>query len=61
MQSFMHPHRAGTMHRALAWPPCETLSALSMSILGKIFTWWDGATFGTMLDSARNGDRKSVV
>lgn len=26
-----------------------------MSILGKIFTWWDGATFGTMLFSARNG------
>ena len=28
-----------------------------MSILGKIFTWWNGATFGTMLDSARNGVR----
>ncbi|MXO58938.1 NADH:ubiquinone oxidoreductase subunit NDUFA12 [Altererythrobacter salegens] len=27
-----------------------------MSFLGKIFTWWDGATFGTMLWSARNGE-----
>lgn len=27
-----------------------------MSILGKIFTWWNGATFTTMLDSARNGE-----
>ena len=26
-----------------------------MGILSKIFTWWDGATFGTMLDSARHG------
>ena len=29
-----------------------------MSILAKIFTWWDGATIGTSLFSARNG--KSV-
>lgn len=28
-----------------------------MSILGKIFTWWDGATIGTTLWSARNGKR----
>ncbi|WP_305096904.1 NADH:ubiquinone oxidoreductase subunit NDUFA12 [Croceibacterium aestuarii] len=27
-----------------------------MSFLGKIFTWWNGATFGTMLWSARNGE-----
>jgi len=27
-----------------------------MSILGKIFTWWDGATIGTHLWSARNGE-----
>ena len=27
-----------------------------MGILGKIFTWWDGATIGTMLWSARNGE-----
>ncbi|KLI64994.1 NADH:ubiquinone oxidoreductase subunit NDUFA12 [Aurantiacibacter marinus] len=27
-----------------------------MSILGKIFTWWDGATIGTSLWSARNGE-----
>lgn len=24
-------------------------------MLGKIFTWWDGATIGTLLYSARNG------
>ena len=28
-----------------------------MSILGKIVTWWDGATFGTMLDSALTGEQ----
>jgi NADH:ubiquinone oxidoreductase subunit len=28
-----------------------------MGILSTIFTWWDGATFGTMLDSARNGEQ----
>ncbi|TNE60567.1 MAG: NADH:ubiquinone oxidoreductase subunit NDUFA12 [Sphingomonadales bacterium] len=27
-----------------------------MGILGKIFTWWDGATIGTMLFTARKGD-----
>lgn len=27
-----------------------------MSILGKIFTWWDGATIGTQLWTARKGD-----
>ena len=26
-----------------------------MGIFAKIFTWWDGATFGTSLYSARNG------
>lgn len=26
-----------------------------MGILGKIFTWWDGATIGTSLYSSRNG------
>lgn len=26
-----------------------------MGILSKIFTWWDGATIGTLLFSARNG------
>ena len=26
-----------------------------MGILGKIFTWWDGATIGTLLYSASNG------
>lgn len=28
-----------------------------MSILGKIFTWWDGATLGTSLWSWRNGEK----
>lgn len=28
-----------------------------MGLLAKIFTWWDGATIGTMLWSARNGER----
>lgn len=28
-----------------------------MSFLGKIFTWWNGATLGTSLFSARNGAR----
>ena len=27
-----------------------------MSFLGKIFTWWDGATIGTMLHTARKGE-----
>lgn len=27
-----------------------------MSILGKIFTWWDGATIGTLLWTARKGE-----
>ena len=26
-----------------------------MSILGKIFTWWDGATVGTLLNSWKTG------
>jgi NADH:ubiquinone oxidoreductase subunit len=28
-----------------------------MNILGKIFTWWDGATIGTHLWSWRNGEK----
>ncbi|MHA6317833.1 NADH:ubiquinone oxidoreductase subunit NDUFA12 [Altererythrobacter sp. CAU 1778] len=28
-----------------------------MGIFSKIFTWWDGATIGTMLWSARNGEK----
>ena len=27
-----------------------------MGILGKIFTWWDGATIGTLLWSRNNGE-----
>ncbi len=26
-----------------------------MAVLGKIFTWWNGATIGTLLDSWRHG------
>lgn len=28
-----------------------------MSILGKIFTWWDGATVGTLLNSWSSGEK----
>ncbi|MEZ5708368.1 MAG: NADH:ubiquinone oxidoreductase subunit NDUFA12 [Blastomonas sp.] len=28
-----------------------------MGILGKIFTWWDGATIGTSMFSAMNGEK----
>ena len=28
-----------------------------MGILGKIFTWWDGATIGTSLFTARKGQK----
>ena len=28
-----------------------------MGILSKIFTWWDGATVGTLLDSALHGEK----
>lgn len=31
-----------------------------MSILGKIFTWWDGATIGTALFSWRHGEQVGV-
>jgi len=27
-----------------------------MGFLGKIFTWWDGATIGTMVHTARKGE-----
>src|SRR3546814_4375777 len=50
------------------------VNGAAMSILGKIFTWWDGATVGTLLNSWSTGekvgedglgnrylDRKSVV
>lgn len=29
----------------------------NMNIFGKLFTWWDGATFGTLLWSWRNGEQ----
>jgi NADH:ubiquinone oxidoreductase subunit len=35
--------------------PCFALIAGTMGILGKIFTWWDGATIGTALYSWRKG------
>lgn len=28
-----------------------------MGIIGKIFTWWDGATFSTMFNSALTGEQ----
>ena len=28
-----------------------------MGILGKIFTWWDGATIGTLFNSAMTGEQ----
>ncbi len=28
-----------------------------MSVMGKIFTWWDGATIGTLLNSWRTGEQ----
>ena len=28
-----------------------------MGFFGKIFTWWDGATIGTMLNSAMSGEQ----
>jgi NADH:ubiquinone oxidoreductase subunit len=28
-----------------------------MGLLGKIFTWWDGATIGTLLNSWRTGEQ----
>ena len=28
-----------------------------MGILGKLFTWWDGATIGTMFNSAMTGEQ----
>jgi len=31
-----------------------------MSILSKIFTWWDGATIGTSLWSSRTGEQVGV-
>ena len=28
-----------------------------MGILSKIFTWWDGATIGTLIDSSLRGEK----
>ena len=28
-----------------------------MSILSKLFTWWDGATIGTLIDSSLRGEK----
>lgn len=33
------------------------VNATAMGILGKIFTWWDGATIGTTLNSWRTGEK----
>lgn len=35
----------------------QRLSAWPMGILGKIFTWWDGATIGTALYTSRKGSK----
>jgi NADH:ubiquinone oxidoreductase subunit len=32
------------------------LTAFPMSIFGKIFTWWNGATLTTLLDTMRKGE-----
>ena len=44
-------------HIRLANAPLQRLSAWAMGILGKIFTWWDGATIGTSLFTARKGSK----
>lgn len=47
-----------TPTQASAWPRrANRLTALLMSILGKIFTWWDGATIGTLLDTRLHGEQ----
>src|SRR3546814_16766197 len=33
------------------------VNGAAMSILGKIFTWWDGATVGTLLNSWSPGEK----
>lgn len=42
-------------HKPLARQGGEALSAQRMGLLMKIFTWWEGATIGTALFSARKG------
>src|SRR3546814_11438986 len=41
----------------LAKRRAQRLSASPMGILGKIFTWWDGATIGTSLHTSRKGTK----
>ncbi len=36
---------------------CLACKRHAMSILGKIFTWWDGATVGTLLNSWSTGEK----
>src|SRR3546814_1083819 len=54
--------RAREGQRQLAKRGGLPVNAAAMSILGKIFTWWDGATDGTLLNNGRHGrtDRKST-
>src|SRR3546814_19597201 len=47
--------RAREGQRPLAKRGGLPVNAAAMSILGKIFTWWDGATVGTLLNNWRNG------
>ena len=42
---------------AVANPLEDRLSAAAMGLLGKIFTWWDGATIGTSLFTVRKGTK----
>lgn len=35
----------------------ERLTRMAMGLLMKLFTWWDGATIGTSLFSALNGEK----
>lgn len=49
------PKRLAPKRLANALP--QRLSAWPMGILGKIFTWWDGATIGTSLFTSRKGTK----
>ena len=50
------PSRALTPYPACP-RPSQRLSAWAMGILANIFTWWNGATFGTWLFTKRKGSK----
>jgi len=52
MENSGAPHRLTLANRARL-----PVNAAAMSILGKIFTWWDGATVGTLLNSWSSGEK----